>query len=85
MTDCGRWPTESERSMFTYDDVVRVTVDAKEDMRPGAKAWVIGITTPSQRQGEHFQQFPPGIVYSVEFEGGDAIDIHESMLEAATF
>ena len=68
--------------MFTYDDVVRVKADAPAKMRPGAKAWVIGITAEGERRGKHFEQFPPGTVYLVEFAGGDAIDIHEGMLES---
>jgi hypothetical protein len=50
-------------------------------MRPGQKAWVIGITTEHERSGSHFDQFAAGTVYLVEFEGGEALDIHESMLE----
>lgn len=69
--------------MFTYNDIVRVKGDAPIEMRPGAKSWVIGLTTQQERRGKHFEQFPAGTVYLVEFEGGEAIDIHESMLVAA--
>lgn len=67
--------------MFTYDAIVRIRADSPADMHPGAKAWVIGITTEQEKRGKHFEQFPAGTVYLVEFEGGDAITIHESMLE----
>jgi hypothetical protein len=67
--------------MFTYSDIVLVKTNSPEEMRPGQKAWVIGITTEHERSGSHFDQFPPGTVYLVEFEGGEALDIHESMLE----
>jgi hypothetical protein len=67
--------------MFTYDDIVRVRSDAPVAMRPGEKAWVVGITRHDERQGGHFGDFPAGTVYLVEFEGGEAFDIHESMIE----
>jgi hypothetical protein len=68
---------------FTYDDIVRVSANAPELARPGERAWVIGITEEEERvrfRGSHFDAFPPGTVYLVEFEGGDAVDIHESHL-----
>ena len=67
--------------MFTYDDVVRVRSDAPVEMHPGEKAWVIGITADPERQDGYLGQFPPGTVYLVEVEGGDAFNIHESMIE----
>jgi hypothetical protein len=67
--------------MFTYDDVVRVKAGAPTDMRPGARAWVVGITAEHERRGSHFEQFPTGVVYLVEFEDGDTLDIHEGMLQ----
>lgn len=66
--------------MFTYDDIVRVNSNAPREMRPGQRAWVIGITTADERSGDHFDQFPPGTVYLVEFEDGDARDLHETVL-----
>jgi len=68
--------------MYTYNDVVRVRADAPPEMHPGERAWVIGVTAEHERRGSHFKQFPAGTVYLVEFEGGDAIDIHENMLAA---
>jgi hypothetical protein len=70
--------------MFTYNDIVLVKLAAPAEMRPGQKAWVIGITSENARTGTHFKQFPAGTVYLVEFEDGDALDVHESMLEADT-
>lgn len=69
--------------MFTYDDIVRIVEHAPAEMWPGELAWVIGITLTNQRRGSHFDQFPDGTIYLVEFEGGAALDIHENMLEAA--
>jgi len=70
--------------MFTYDDTVRVKANAPAEARRGEQAWVIGITPEERRQGSHFDQFPPGTVYLLEFEGGDTLDVHESMIEPAT-
>ncbi|PWG01436.1 hypothetical protein [Sphingosinicella humi] len=69
--------------MFTYGDIVCIRSDAPIELRPGSKAWVIGVTAEQDPRGSHFAQFPDGTVYLVEFEGGDAIDVHESMLEPA--
>lgn len=70
--------------MFTYDDTVKVKAHAPLDMRPGETASVIGITHEENKRGRHFDQIPAGTVYLVEFEEGDAIDIHESMIEAVS-
>lgn len=71
--------------MFTYDDIVCVKADAPAELRPGELAWVVGITADEDRhrRGSHFDQFPVGTVLLVEFEDGDALDIHESMVERA--
>jgi hypothetical protein len=66
--------------MFTYNDTVRVKGDAPLEMRPGARTWVIGVTP--NRKGEGATSSSSR--HLVEFEGGEAIDIHESMLVAAT-
>lgn len=67
--------------MLTYDDTVMVKPDAAERFRPGATGSVIGITSPEERRGTHFEQFPEGVVYLVEFEDGEALDVHASWLE----
>jgi hypothetical protein len=71
----------AEVGMLTYDDTVIVKPDAAACFRPGAKGSVVGITPPEQRRGAHFEQFPEGIVYLVEFEDGEALDVHGSWLE----
>ncbi len=65
---------------FDYSDVVRVIADADEKFRPTAIAWVIGVF-PEKPSGKHFESFPYGAVYAVEFEDGEAIDISEALLE----
>lgn len=65
---------------FDYDDILKVSDEAPAEHRRGATAWVVGVTPPEQRRGAHFDQFPLGTVYLVEFEDGQALDIHESHL-----
>jgi len=67
--------------MFAYGDLVRVKTDAPAGMRPGRMASVVGITSEDAKSGSHFDQFPAGTICLVEFEDGEAIDVHESMLE----
>lgn len=67
--------------MLTYNDIARVTRTAPETLRPGEKCWVIGVLTPEDRARLPLPNFPPGTVYSVEYEGGQAMDIHEQHLE----
>ena len=66
---------------FTYDDRVRVRSDAPQKFRPGERAWVVGVITEDKRIGSHYEKFLPGTVYTIEFEGGDSIDIQETSIE----
>ncbi|MGN6223066.1 hypothetical protein [Pseudoxanthomonas sp.] len=65
---------------YTYDDIVRVIPSAEKRLRPGAIAWVIGVFE-ERPAGEHFARFPAGVIYTIEYEDGEAVDIHESELE----
>lgn len=67
--------------MFEYDDRVRVLSAGINALRLGAVGNVVAII--SDRDRFPLPQFPPGIVYSVEFEGGELIDFHEAMIELA--
>lgn len=68
---------------FTYNDVVRVVRSAPKEMRPTERAWIVGVTEADQRRGRHYESFPPGPVYTIEFEDGTSTDIEESNLEPA--
>lgn len=68
-------------SRFTYDDIVLVRDTASIAERRGQRAWVVGIFDDRNRYP--LKQFSLGVVYTVEFEDGDAIDIHEDDLELA--
>ena len=40
------------------------------------------VNLPVDRNGPYFDQFPPGVVYSIEFEDGASIEVHGDRLEA---
>jgi hypothetical protein len=66
---------------FTFDDTVRVKKDAPNPLRQGQKASVIMVFLPHDRNGSYFDQFPPGILYSIEYQDGVSVDVHEDFLE----
>ena len=66
---------------FDYDNVVRVVNYADQRYRPGAIAWVVGVFA-KKPVGSYFDNFPEGVVYSIEFEDGEYVDIPEMFLEA---
>ena len=63
---------------FDYNDIVLVGPNASPDLRPGARGWVVGIF--EKRPGPYFAKFPEGVVYSIEFEDGVSVEIHETDL-----
>lgn len=67
-------------SKFTYDDIVRVVQGADPKLRPGSKAWIVGVFIDRPR-GSYFDGFPEGVIYTIEYEDGGAMDVHESHLE----
>jgi hypothetical protein len=67
---------------FTYSDVVRVTLDAPESLRRGEIASVIAVFE-TRPEGSHFAPFPQGVVYSIEYADGEAVEIHDAHLEPA--
>lgn len=69
---------------FTWGDTVRVRADAPHMLRPGALASVYAVSEGESRRGEYFESFPPGTVYSVEFEDSSSVTLHEDHLEAAS-
>lgn len=73
-----------DAAMFRHGDRVRVRHDAPADLRPGAAARVMRVTPDKKRAGPQFDQFAPGTIYLVAFEGGGGFEIHEEMLEAGS-
>ena len=68
-------------SKFTFNDIVQTREDAPKDVRPGQRASVFMVWLPQDRDGSYYAKFPPGTVYSIEFQDGDAVDVHETWLE----
>ena len=66
---------------FTFDDTVRVKENAPSPLRRGQKASVTMVFLPQDRNGSYFDQFPPGVLYSIEYEDGVSSDVHEDFLE----
>lgn len=67
-------------SKFKIDDTVRTKNVIHLQHFYGQTGSVINVFI-DRPAGKHFEQFPEGVVYSVEFESGEAIDIHESDLD----
>jgi hypothetical protein len=66
------------RPKFTYNDIVRVSTDSEQ--RFTKKAWIVGIFE-TRPEGGYFDRFPEGVVYSIEFEDGSSIEVHELELQ----
>ncbi|WP_339834724.1 hypothetical protein [uncultured Parvibaculum sp.] len=66
---------------FTFGDIVRVKNEASQELRPDAKAWIVMVHAGPTRWGAYFETFPPGVVYSIEYEDGSSTEVHESLLE----
>lgn len=67
--------------LFNYDDRVRVIHGASSHLRPGSDAWVVGIFE-ERPLGAYFADFPDGVIYTIDFDDGQAADVHEGQLEA---
>ena len=63
---------------FRYNDLVKVIDGLEASFRPAEKGVIVAII--SDRTRWPLGEFPPGVVYSVEFEDGVAIDLHELWL-----
>jgi len=64
---------------FDYGSTARIAPSAHKELRQGAPVAIVGITS-ERPEGGHFQRFPPGVVYHVEYADGVSADVHESDL-----
>ncbi|MGN4074810.1 hypothetical protein [Burkholderia gladioli] len=64
---------------FDYSNIVRAIASADPKYRPGARAWIVGVY--ENDSSPWLKRFPPGAVYSIEYEDGSSVEIHESLLE----
>jgi hypothetical protein len=71
-----------DMARFNYNDIVTASPSAPPVFRPGARAWIVGVY--ENQTDAWLKRFPPGVVYSIEFEDGSSIEVHESMLEKWT-
>jgi len=67
-------------SKFSYNDIVTAKPDAPKELRPGERAWVVGIIEQEGRKDDFLKEFPEGIVYTIEFEDGLSVEAKESDL-----
>jgi hypothetical protein len=65
---------------FTWGDRLRIRDDAPAALRPGAIVWVTGVHEGETRRGSHFEIFPEGTVYAIEYEDASFNDVHEDDL-----
>jgi hypothetical protein len=70
---------------FTWNDTVQIKQSAPAQYCRGEPASVVGISLKSDRRGAFLEAFPEGIVYTIEFEGGSSVEIHESFVEKGAF
>lgn len=68
------------KAKFNYDDIVHVRAGAAISTRINERAWIVGVFE-ERPEGGYFDRFPPGIVYSIEFEDGSSSEVHEDDLE----
>jgi hypothetical protein len=73
--------TEQQMGKFTFDELVLVKEDAPHPLLRGQKASVTMVFLPRDREGSYFQRFPPGVVYSIEYQDGESVDVHEDFLD----
>lgn len=71
-------------SKFNIDDTVKVKNFAHLEQYYGQIGSIINVFA-ERPAGSYFEQFPEGIVYAVEFENGEAIDVHEFDLVLADY
>ena len=67
---------------FTYSDDVRVRAEGPAPLRAGETGSVIAVFE-TRPEGSYFAEFPPGVVYAIEYADGAAVDVHEDHLEPA--
>lgn len=68
-------------SKFTFAEMVLIKNDAPNSLRRGQTASVTMVFLDQDRNGSYFDRFPPGVVYSIEYEDGESVDVHEDFLE----
>jgi hypothetical protein len=65
---------------FTWNDIVETVEEAPQPLRPGSRAWIVGISAPHDRSGSFLAEHPTGYVYTIEFEDGSSVSAPETLL-----
>jgi len=65
---------------FTWDDIVTANPNSPNELRSGARAWIVGMSPQEKRKGAYLEKFPKGWVYTIEFEDGSSMEAAESDL-----
>jgi hypothetical protein len=71
--------------LFDYNDTVCVRLGQPAHLRPGEPASVFAVERIEDRWGEFLEKFPNGVVYGIEFEGGDSLYVEEHLLQRSKF
>jgi hypothetical protein len=69
---------------FTWNDIVETLEEAPSPLRPGSRAWIVGISAPHERSGSFLAEHPVGYVYTIEFEDGSSVSAPEAQLRLDT-
>lgn len=64
---------------YDYDDIVTLSPCAGISSRVGEKCWIVGVFE-KRPKGDYMDKFPDGVVYTVEFEDGNSVEVHEDNL-----
>lgn len=76
----ARHLTSISSSAFTWNDIVKTIDEAPPPLRPGSRAWIVGVSAPHERSGSFLAEHPVGYVYTIEFEDGSSVDAPEAQL-----
>lgn len=69
---------------FTWNDIVETLEEAPSPLRPGSRAWIVGMSAPHERSGSFLVEHPVGYVYTIEFEDGSSVNAPEAQLRLDT-
>jgi len=75
--------SEKPAAHFAWGDIVVVRAEAPEKFRPGEAGLVIGVFDAPVISRLRYRRFEDVIVYSVEYDDGDAFDVEQKWLTAA--
>jgi hypothetical protein len=66
---------------FTYDDIVIAARGARPEVRPGERAWVVGVIDDRATANLYYHLLPVEVLYMIQFEDGTQVRASESELD----